>query len=639
MLRVAKTKMIGETISHYRVLEKLGDGSTAVVYKAEDLALGRPVALKLVPRELSADYGMIARFQHEARTASSLNHPNICTIYEIAEHEGRHFIVMELLEGQVLSRVIGGRPMASDRVIELGIQIAEALEAAHAGGIVHRDIKPANIFVSDRDRVKILDFGLAVPLLSGHDGANPERPPSRRTSGTAPYMSPEQVRGENLDARSDLFSTGVVLYEMITGGRAFNAPDIPAIMDLIVNHSPVRLRELDPTVHPELERIVGKALEKNRKLRFQTAADLRADIQRLKRDIDSVDAAATRSYTRPGSSRGSTSTASPRNRVAFAGALLTATVVAAIVIGRIQIARRSPSPDSALAVASATRARADVVLLPAPVPPKSSSDNDSPREVVGPRPPTVAESAPVSIPGWAKQELRVARAKVDAKLFDQALVTLQGIAAKEGVGESATEAYFLMASVHEQQGRIEDAMATYLEFAHRHRGNARAPEALFLMAQSTLRTDRETKGAEARLLFSGLASTYPRSSWAPRALMMRGELEERQQLYERDEVLATSVPSALITYRRVVTQYGMTSVAETALWKLGHLYVGAKQYRLAAGAFADLGARYPGTKFDAWYAAGDVYDKRLHDLVSARAAYVRVPRSSPHFREAQKRLR
>ena len=311
--------MIGETISHYRVLEKLGDGATAEVYKAEDLALGRPVALKLVPRELSADHGMIARFQHEARTASSLNHPNICTIYEIAEHEGRHFIVMELLEGQVLSRVIGGRPAASDRVVELGIEIADALDAAHAGGIVHRDIKPANIFVTDRDHVKILDFGLAVPLPAGHGSAMSGGLRSARTSGTAPYMSPEQVRGENLDARSDLFSTGVVLYELITGRRAFSAPDIPAIMDLIVSQSPVPLRELNPAVHPELERIVGKALEKNRKLRFQTAADLRADLQRLKRDLESVEAVTTRRYDDPVRSRGSSPTASPRGADRFCG--------------------------------------------------------------------------------------------------------------------------------------------------------------------------------------------------------------------------------------------------------------------------------------------------------------------------------
>jgi serine/threonine protein kinase/outer membrane protein assembly factor BamD (BamD/ComL family) len=638
--------MTGETISHYRVLEKLGDGATAEVYKAEDLALGRPVALKLVPRELSADHGMIARFQHEARTASSLNHPNICTIYEIAEHEGRHFIVMELLEGQVLSKVIGGRPVASDRVIELGIQIADALDAAHAGGIVHRDIKPANIFVTGRDHVKILDFGLAVPLPSGRSGGtNTGAPRSGKTSGTAPYMSPEQVRGENLDARSDLFSTGVVLYEMIAGRRAFNAPDIPAIMDLIVNQAPVPLRELDPAVHPELERIVGKALEKNRKLRFQTAADLRADLQRMKRDQDSVEAITAHSYGDTESSGGSSPSLRGR-RVAVASAVLVGTALVAIVIASVQTARRLPARESAPAAPSSSAAKVGLVLpAPVPEPAKSSNRQQSlPKTIALPnaivvKPAAVVERAPVSTPPWAEQELRIARAKVDAKLFEQALVTLQGIAAKAGAGEAATEAYFLMASVHEQEGKVEDAMATYLEFAHRYQHDARAPEALLLMAQNTLQTKRATKEAEARELLREITSSYPQSSWAPRALMMRGELEERQRLYERDSVLATSVPSALITYRQVVTQYGATSVAETALWKLGQLYAGAKQYRLAAGAFADLAERYPETQFDAWYAAAELYDKRLNETVSARAAYTRVPPSSPHFRDAQKRLR
>ena len=636
--------MIGETISHYRVLEKLGDGATAEVYKAEDLALGRPVALKLVPRELLADHGMIARFQHEARTASSLNHPNICTIYEIAEHEGRHFIVMELLEGDVLSRVIGGRPAASDRVVELGIEIADALEAAHAGGIVHRDIKPANIFVTDRDHVKILDFGLAVPLSAGRGGSMHGGSRSARTSGTAPYMSPEQVRGENLDARSDLFSTGVVLYELITGHRAFSAPDIPAIMDLIVTQSPVPLRELNPAVHPELERIVGKALEKNRKLRFQTAADLRADLQRLKRDLESVEAPTPRHYSDPVRSSGSSPTASPR-RIAFAGAVLAASALMAIAIAGVQTARRLPPPERAPAAPFSGAAKGDVVLpapapapAPVPVPAKPISRQQGlPKSIAIAT--AFVEPAPVSKLPWAEQELHIARAKVDAKLFEQALVTLQGIVAKEGVGETATEAYFLMASVHERQGRIEDAMATYLEFAHRYREDARAPEALFLMAQNTLRTKRATKEADARELLGKVASSYPQSSWAPRALMMRGELEERQQFYERDDVLAMSVPSALITYRQVVTQYGTTSAAESALWKLGQLYVGVKQYRLAAAAFADLAERYPGTEFDAWYAAAELYDKRLNEMVSARAAYTRVPPSSPRFREAQKRLR
>ena len=297
--------MIGTTVSHYRILEKLGDGSTAVVYMADDLALGRAVALKLVPPGLSGDYALITRFQHEARTASSLNHPNICTIYEIAEHDGRHFIVMELLEGHVLSKLISGRPLDAYRAVELAIQIADGLEAAHREGIVHRDIKPPNIFVTHRDQVKILDFGLAMLLPSGTIGEKTVSPVKRLNAigGTVPYMSPEQARGEELDPRSDLFSMGIVLYEMITGRRAFTGGDQAAIMDAIANHSPLPPRELNPAVPVELERIISKALEKNRKLRFQTASDLRADLQRLKRDFDSDAAVMVRSETNPGDGR------------------------------------------------------------------------------------------------------------------------------------------------------------------------------------------------------------------------------------------------------------------------------------------------------------------------------------------------
>src|SRR4051794_14994184 len=337
--------MIGQTLSHYRILEKLGDGATAVVYKAEDLALGRAVVLKLVPPELSADYAMITRFQHEARTASSLNHPNICTIYEIAEDEGRHFIVMELLEGQVLSRANGGRPLETYRAIELAVQMADALDAAHAEGVVHRDIKPANIFVTGRDHVKILDFGLAVLLPYGPAGPKPmpERL-SKTIGGTIPYMSPEQTRGEELDTRSDLFSLGVVLYEMITGRRAFTGGDNAAIMDAIARHSPLPPSELNASVPAELERIVDKALEKNRKLRFQTASDLRADLQRLKRDLDSAAAIMARHRTDRTAVVSAAGVRSPRARKIrrssiVAGCVLTAAALAVLAWTRTQAPR------------------------------------------------------------------------------------------------------------------------------------------------------------------------------------------------------------------------------------------------------------------------------------------------------------
>ncbi len=657
--------MIGQTLSHYRILEKLGDGATSVVYKAEDLALGRAVVLKLVPPELSSDYAMNTRFQHEARTASSLNHPNICTIYEIAEDNGHLFIVMELLEGQVLSRVIGGRPIETYRAIELAVQIADALDAAHAEGIVHRDIKPANIFVTGRDHVKILDFGLAVLLPYGPPGHKPmpERF-SKTIAGTIPYMSPEQTRGEELDARSDLFSMGVVLYEMITGRRAFTGSDNTAIMDAIARHSPLPPSELNASVPAELERIIDKALEKNRKLRFQTASDLRADLQRLKRDLDSAAAIMARNRPEHGGNTPSSvmrwpRAAKVRPRSAVAGSVLAGGVLLAMAwaetrpqrerplmsahlipaVGVLPTDLRRPVPKAAgLDAANAAR----TVTLRASAAPKQMPETMPAAQTVS----DAGEPAPVSeMPvdshgaQWAQQEFGVARAKVDAKLFDQAVATLKGITVREGVGEIATDAYFLMASIDERQGKVEDAMATYVEIVNRFHDHPRAPEALFLMAQSTLRTRRPGKEAEAHRLFDEVVTTYPRSPWAARALLMRGDLEARQRLFQRDDVLATSVPTALITYRQLVAQYSGTTAAEAALWKLGTMYEEIKRYSLAAAAFADLAVMYPATEHDAWFAAAELYDRRLNDAASAQAAYERVPPSSPHFQDAQKRLR
>jgi TolA-binding protein len=673
--------MIGKSVSHYRILEPIGAGGMGVVYKAEDVRLSRMVAVKFLPTDRVHDALTSERFLREARTASSLNHPNICTIYEIDEHEGKPFIAMELLEGQTLSHRIDHRPLEIGLLLRLAVQIGDALDAAHANGILHRDIKPANIFVTTREQAKILDFGLAKPM--DDIGAAPGTMATTevlttRTGvalGTVAYMSPEQARGEDLDHRSDLFSFGVVLYEMATGRQTFQGTTAAVVFDALLNREPPAPIELNANVPPALELIIARALEKDRNARYQSAAEIRADLAAILQERSATTSGATAlNRSTPGRPSGA---AWPSGAVAAAVAAppsaarswMRLTVVALGTVALLSIGAAAawrtgdvratqppatiepapaaaptpaaPPPSAASSTAPEATPPAKVASVAAPVPvPVPVGRSVTPAPAPARRPD--AEATPVAAaarradPG--DERLRTARAKLDAGLFGPAIDDLKAVASNS-TSAAAPAAQLLLGNIYERQKQLEDAKAAYVEVRTRWASGPAAAEATFRLAGLTLQGKGSDRESLARELYGEVASRYPKSTLAPQALSRKAGIEERKSTREFDAELQTMVPSWLVTYRVLVGAYPDAAPAEQAFDRLARQYEDLKRYELAAQMYEELAKRFPANTRDAAWRAAELYANRVKDPARARAAYATVPPTSGRYSDAQRKLR
>lgn len=698
-----------------------------VVYRAQDSKLGRQVALKVLPMGNTASEEAVERFRREARTASSLNHPNICTIYGFDEHEGQLYLAMELLDGEPLDRRLSGRPLELKQMLDIATQVADALDAAHSEGILHRDIKPANIFMTRRGVVKVLDFGLAKlspeyrrsgrHLDASHDTSPPEHFTSvaGTTVGTIAYMSPEQARGDEVDPRTDLFSFGVVLYEMATGRQSFPGHTTAVVFDGILNRDPVPPSTINGMLPAELDRIVSKTLEKDRAMRYQTAADIGADLKRLRRDsgsrqsmpaagsssaVISPDAATvvfpSSAATQVGGSSGigaaptvyapnQAANLPPRDPSAVLreaaktpwmwGVGIGVVAIAAVAAGiGAFVANRGNAPaptEQAAATPAATippAAPVDAAAAPAAVPPPAVPPASSAPGVTPPKSPaaptttgaaqkpstatastakpkpTVPAPAPAAAPvvnrdAQAMQLLDVAKAKLANNLNEQALNDLKQIIVDFPGSRPAAEAAFLAAEIHEKSGRLDDAMAAYVEFESRFGGDRRIADAK-LRRSAILGRQRQPKPqAMSMQLLNEVVRDFPGTPQSQLALQTKLRIEtDRRDLKGIDPVSKVEVPAFAVTLRQVIEQFPDSPQAMAARNRLAMTFSQMNRHADAAAVLEDMAARGD-NPMDVWFRLGEIYERRLNNQDKAQEAYGKVPQGSPRYNDAQRKLK
>lgn len=631
-------------IGQYEVLGPLGKGAMGEVFKAVQPSLNRVVAIKVLPAEFAKDAKRVERFHREAQAIALLSHPNVVQIIDKDQDDDHLFFVMEYVPGTSLDRVLEQRRLSLREAMMVLRGICQGLEAAHRQNIVHRDLNPRNVLVSeDLKVVKLADFGISqVESISRRSGTLST---SEVSIGTLHYMAPEQaVDMTETDHRSDIYSVGVVFYEMLTGKVPVGRFSLPS--------------QLNNEVPPDVDQIVLKCLSAEKTERYASVGRLLEAVGRLEDRLRLGLAAELRGLSDSTSKillrSGRTLV---RNRklglaVTAAFALVAVAAVMLLLGGRRAEESGGSEEDRGLEVARTLQvAPPERPSEPVDASPGPGSDPglvDLAAEVEIPeegaagdddRPGAGADASPApSSTAALETELRVAEDKIEAKLYGPALSDLEGMLDEHGEQPAAARIYLTIADVHQTTGNIEDAKAALVEVNSRFPSSAETAEALYRLGRLTASQRGRGRDAEAAEYYGEIIDRFPRSPWAPRALAAKAATEEDKRRTASDPVLGTTVPPALLSYRRLVESYPSASETEGALWNLGRLYEDLKEFDRAAESYSELARRFPETRHDAWWKAGQLYDRKLDDAARARAAYEQITAGKPHYAEAQKRL-